>query len=144
LDNEHGSGKGIDMSKKVFIKGLLLIPAVLLLLSAFNFLVQPQQAVESLGMMLLDGIGRSSQIGDMGAFFVCTAGFIFYGVAKSVPGPIYASAALLVTAAMYRTVAWLYHDADFASSFIIFEIVLFAWLVVLARLMAAPDETSTD
>ena len=71
------------MSKKVFIKGLLLIPAVLLLLSAFNFLVQPQQAVESLGMMLLDGIGRSSQIGDMGAFFVCTAGFIFYEIGRA-------------------------------------------------------------
>lgn len=132
------------MSKKVIIKGLLLIPAVFLMLSAFNFLVQPQQAVESLGMILLDGVGRSSQIGDMGAFFVCTAGFIFYGVVKSVPGPIYASAALLVTAAIYRVVAWLYHDAEFASSFIIFEIVLFIWLVVLARLMAVPEETSAD
>jgi len=132
------------MSKTLFIKGLLLIPGIILLLSAFNFLVQPQQAIESLGMALLDGGGRSTQIGDLGAFFVCSAGFIFYGVVKSVPGPIYASAALLITAALYRTVAWLYHGADFATSFIVFEVVLFIWLVVLARLMAAPDEASVE
>jgi hypothetical protein len=130
------------MNRQLVIKGLLLIPGLLMLMSAIGFLVQPEQAVESLGMILLDGIGRSSQVGDMGAFFACTAGFVFYGVAKTEPGALYASAALLISAAAYRIAAWLLHEAQFAAEFIAVEIILFVWLVVLARLMVLPGETS--
>jgi len=78
----------------------------------------------------------------MGAFFACTAGFVFYGVAKTEPGALYASAALLISAAAYRIAAWLLHEAQFAAEFIAVEIILFVWLVVLARLMVLPGETS--
>jgi hypothetical protein len=132
------------MNKQLIVRGLLLLPGLLMLMNAVSFLVQPEQAAESLGMILLDGVGRSSQIGDMGAFFACTAGFVFYGVARTEPGPIYASAALLISAAVYRIAAWLMHEAEFVTQFIVVEVILFVWLVVLARLMVSTSEVSSN
>ena len=42
----------------------------------------PAQAAESLGMPLLNGLARSSQVGDTGAFFLGISAMILLGVVR--------------------------------------------------------------
>jgi hypothetical protein len=105
---------------------LRLVVAVLgafFALQGIGWLVLPGSAAESLGMPLLDGVGRSTQIGDFASFFL-TAGIAM--VVGSRPGRaalLYFPAALVGGAAVTRTLAWLLHDADFAALFIVVEVL---------------------
>ena len=55
------------MQKTVRI--VVALPGVLMFFSALQWLFSPQQAAEALGMQLLEGVARSTQIGDLGSFF---------------------------------------------------------------------------
>lgn len=101
-------------------------------LSAINWLIDPGAAAASLGMTLLEGMGRSTQVGDFTAFFVCCSGFALWSAWKSSAAFASASAALLLGAAIFRTLAWLLHGADLATTFIVVEIVLSAVLIYAA------------
>ena len=60
-------------------KGLRIVVGILALVFALiglRWLVDPAGAAGELGMPLLDGLGRSTQIGDMGSFFLSVALFI--------------------------------------------------------------------
>jgi len=102
-------------------------------LQGAGFLVMPERAATSLGMPLLDGLGRSTQIGDFAAFFLILGLSILAG---SIPGRgrlLYFPAALLASAAAGRLIAWAVHGAAFAAMFILVEIIAGLLLVVMAR-----------
>ena len=54
------------------IRVIVALSGILFVIIGFRWLVDPARVAKSLGMPLLEGLGRSSQIGDFGAFF--TAG----------------------------------------------------------------------
>ena len=101
-------------------------------LQAVNWLLDPTAAAASLGMNLLDGMGRSTQVGDFTAFFVCCSGFALWAAWKRSASFAAASAALLFGAAVFRTFAWIAHGAELATNFIVIEIVLGGMLVFAA------------
>jgi hypothetical protein len=108
-------------------------------LQGLLWLLAPARAAESLGMPLLDGLGRSTQIGDFAAFFLA-AGIAM--LAGSRPGRAEAlafPALLLGLAAGTRTLAWLLHGADFATTFIVVEVVT---ALVLARAARQLDRST--
>ena len=49
---------------------IVALPAILFLIIGLQWAVDPAAAAESLGMPLLDGLGRSSQMADTGALFI--------------------------------------------------------------------------
>ena len=53
-----------------------------LLLIGLGWWVHPAAAAEMLGASLLDGTGRSTQIGDSGAFFVGAGGLLAIGALR--------------------------------------------------------------
>jgi hypothetical protein len=108
---------------------------------AFGWLTDPTSAAANLGMPLLDGIGRSTQVGDITAFFVVVAGLCIYGAWRQQTPWLIASALLLGSAAVFRTVAWLAHGADLATSAIVAELVMTALLVVSSILMSRASAT---
>jgi len=114
------------------LRGLTAVPGIPMLLNGIGFVVDPAQAAASLGMPLLDGIGRSTQLGDFGGFFLSVAGFIFYGAYAVRLTWLRAAAILLGAAALLRVVAWLVHGADFAGPIIVIEVLLATWLLVCA------------
>ena len=81
------------------------------LLGAFFFLqglgwiLDAQGAAEGLGMPLLDGIARSTQVGDLTGFFLCLGGFGLWGAYQQSPTWLLASGFLLFGAAVGRTLA---------------------------------------
>ena len=119
-------------------KVLAGIVALLMALTAVSWLVDPAGAAQSLGMPLLDGVGRSTQIGDFSAFFVAVTTFCVLGIIKQQPTWIYSAAILLGLAAVMRTFAWAVHGAAFATAPIGVEVVTTTLLLISARLMHKP------
>ena len=73
-----------------------------------------------------EGAARNSQIGDLGALFLCMGGFACYGVWKKRPDFLYASAFLIGITAVMRVLAGLVHDAPTIWPFVVIEIITVA------------------
>ena len=95
---------------------VVALPGVMFLASGLNWLFWPESAAQGLGLPLLDGIARSTQIGDIGSFFFGTSAMILTGSITARPTWLYAAAMLLGGAAAMRVAAWALHGADFAAS----------------------------
>jgi len=111
------------------VRIIVAIPGVLLLVSGLGWVVNPESAAAGLGMPLLDGLGRSTQVGDFGAFFLSGSVLIALGVIRKEAPWLVAAALLVGLAAIVRTLAWALHGADFAAQFIGFEVVMAAILL---------------
>ncbi|MBT4165109.1 MAG: hypothetical protein HOE58_09935 [Porticoccaceae bacterium] len=116
-------------------KIIAIVPGIPLLANALLFIVQPSTVVADLGMPLLDGIGRSTQLADLGAFFAFSAVMTIYGVIKSQSELLRLAALLLGMTAVLRVLAWVAHGAGLATSLIAAEVVLVVWLVASAAYM---------
>ena len=81
-------------------------------------------------MTLADGMGRSSQIGGLGAYFLASSAIVFIGAWTVRTGWLLAAALLVGGAAVMRTVAFAVHDAPFATAAIVVEVVMAGMLVV--------------
>ena len=121
---------------KKTLRVLSILVGVMFLVQGLGWLSDPGAAAEALGMELLTGVGASTQIGDIGAFFLSIA--IMVGIAQR-PGAghwLYPAALLLFAAAVMRALAWATGSADFAPQFIAPEIVMGSILFLAARLRA--------
>ena len=105
---------------------------LLMLVTAVGWITDPTSAAAGLGMPLLDGVGRSTQIGDFTSFFVAVSGFSLYAAWKETPHYALSAAIILLLAAVFRTLSWLVHDAPFATPQIVAEVVLAAVLLFSA------------
>lgn len=114
------------------IKILTCLPAILLGLMGIRWLVDPSGAAGELGMPLLEGLGRSTQIGDLSAFFVTSSVLIVLGVITEKREWLYAPALLLGFTALFRMVAWAAHGAAFAAAAIGVEVVSTGILLLAA------------
>ena len=103
--------------------------------TALGWLTDPASAAQGLGMPLLDGIGRSTQIGDFSAFFIGITIFCVLGIVKQQSPWIISAAIILGLAAIMRTLAWAVHGAAFATVPITVEVVTTVLLIVSAILM---------
>jgi hypothetical protein len=114
------------------LRGILVFPALLFIMLGLQWMVDPAAAAKGLGMTLMDGMGRSSQMGDVGSFFLMSGTMALIGVITLRREWFYAPAMLIAGAALFRIVAWLAHDAPFATASITIEVVLTALLLFAA------------
>ena len=114
---------------------LAVLVALLMGSLAVRWLFDPASAAESLGMPLLDGIGRSTQVGDFSAFFVSATVLCLVGAIRQETSWLYSTALLLGTAALFRTTAWAFHGASLAIASIVAELVMTGMLIGSAILM---------
>ena len=99
-------------------------------LMGLRWAFDPSSAAESLGMVLLDGNALSTQIGDLGSFFITVGVMTLIGVITETRHWFYAPSILLLVAALYRSLATLMYGAPFALSSIIIEVVIGLFLIV--------------
>ena len=103
-----------------FISGII---GVFMLLSAFNWLIDPSGAAESLAMSLLEGEGGNTQIGDFTSFFFTAGLMSIIGAYRNEHIWLFTTISLLGSAAIFRLSAGLFHGTEFLTSAIIFELV---------------------
>ena len=117
------------------LRALVGVFGLIFLMNAANWVVDAAAAAEGLGMPLLDGVGRSTQMGDIGGLFLAVAVLFGGGAYREDPQWLRGAALLLASAALMRTLAWLVQGAAFAPNFIVLEIALaVAGLYVASRM----------
>ena len=115
------------------LRVVTVLLGILFTVQGLGWLYDPASAANGLGMPLLDGVGRSTQIGDFAIFFLGGGATTLIG---SLPGRqrvLYFPAALIGGAAVTRTLAWALHGADFAALFIAVELLTGGVLLATAR-----------
>jgi hypothetical protein len=135
--------QGMTMGRTI-TRILAAIPGLPMLLIGVGLVLQPEQAVNNLNMPLLEGLALSTQLGDMTAFFLCAAAFIFMGAYHAAPRWLLAGAALFIVAAFARTLAWQVHGAGFATESIAVELISTVWLVICSLILSRYDGQSSD
>lgn len=116
----------------IALKILIGITAILFIILGARWGFDPSAAAGQLGMPLLEGLGLSAQIGNVGAALLGMGLMILLGLITQNPTWFYAPAILLGLVASFRAIAWLLHGAPFAMQEIIVEIVLVLLLVFAA------------
>ena len=118
------------------LKILVLLPAVLFLVTGLRWLVAPNGVASNFGLTLDQGVGLSSQVGDMSAFFLTLSSCLLIALISGRRSWYYPAIMLLSLTAIGRIVAWLVHDAALALDLIAPEIIVSIILLIAARRLA--------
>lgn len=100
--------------KKSVLRIILIIPTLIMGVFSINWLIAPATAANNLGMPLLDGLGRSTQIAALSAFFSAIFVFGFLGIYSQKSQWLSAAGLVLCLAFLFRSIAYLCHDAALA------------------------------
>ena len=115
------------------VKLLVMLAAILFLVMGVRWLVAPAGVAPDFGLTLSDGIGLSSQIGNMAGFFLLLGSCMLIALISGQRSWYYPPMMLLAITALGRTVAWLLHDATLAVSQIMTEVVVAIFLLLASR-----------
>ena len=118
------------------INGLVVLAAILFLSFGARWLVAPAGIVDMFGFPLADGLGLSSQVGDMSAYFFTASICMLLGVFTKNRTWLYPPLILLSLTAFGRVIAWLVHGATLATGIIAFEVITALLLWVAAKRQA--------
>ena len=124
----------------IVFRVLSILIAFVFFMTAANWIFDPTEAAKSLGMDLLTGMGASTQIGDISAFFLSVSLCMIAGQRRGQSHWFYPAALLFGAAALMRTLAFVSGNAPFGTEFIVPEVVLAIVIVLAARNRA--DESS--
>lgn len=114
---------------------LVLLPAVLFVVTGLRWLIDPAGIAPEFGLVLGEGLGLSSQVGDMSGFFLTLGICMLVALVSGRRTWYYPPALLLLLTAVGRVIAWLLHDAALASQIGV-EVVVAVILLVASRRLA--------
>ena len=112
---------------------------ILFFLNGLQWIISPANVAASLGMPLLDGVGLSTQIGDLGSFFITVGAMTLIGAITTTRHWFYAPSMLLLVAALYRTLSTILYGAPFVMSAIIVEISVGLFLIFAGSRIVTKD-----
>jgi hypothetical protein len=118
---------------KKALRLFLVLPAIGFVVTGLRFAVAPAGAAKGLAMPLLDGAARSSQIGDVGALFMGMGLMILTALTTLKREWFIAPAILLALVAVFRILAFLFHDAALLMNMIVAEVVIASLLVLASK-----------
>lgn len=122
----------------VALRAIVLLCGVLFIITGLRWLLAPAGVAPEFGLVLSTGVGLSSQIGDMSAFFLTLGVCILMGLITQRAIWYYPPIILLSLTAVGRLLAWLLHDAALAMSLIAPEVIVALILVIALRRIPAP------
>jgi hypothetical protein len=111
------------------LRAVVALPAIGFLVIGLRWAIDPSSAASDLGMTLLSGVGRSSQIGDVGALFLSMGSMILIALTTGQRSWFYAPALMLSLIAVLRILAWLLHGAALTLDMIILEVIVASLLL---------------
>ena len=117
-----------------------IIPGIIgsiMMLTAFNWIIDPSSAAAGLSMSLLQG---NTQIGDFTSFFFTAGIMAIIGAYRNEHIWIYATVCLLGSAAIFRIYAGLMHGTEFLTSAIFFEILTSILLIISIKKIKSTNQ----
>ena len=108
------------------VAGLL---GTIFLINGLQWIIAPANIAAQLGMPLLEGVGLSTQIGDMGSFFITVGAMTLIGALSQTRHWFYAPSMLLLVAALFRTLSTAIYGAPFVLPAIVVEISVGLFLI---------------
>ena len=120
------------------LRVLVLLPAILFVVTGLRWIVDPAGVAPEFGLTLMDGVGLSSQVGDMSAFFLTLGMLMLIALITGKRTWYYPPIMLLGLTAIGRVLAWLMHDAALAINLIAPEVIVAALLLFAASRL--PDQ----
>ncbi len=121
------------------LKLLVLLLSILFLVTGLRWLVAPAGVAPQFGLTLDHGVGLSSQVGDMSAFFLLLGICMLTALVSGRRSWYYPPIILLSLTAVGRILAWLLHDAALAVDLIASEIIVSVILLVASRRLPERD-----
>ena len=122
----------------VGLRAIVLLCGVLFIITGLRWLLAPAGVAPEFGLVLSTGVGLSSQIGDMSAFFLTLGVCILMGLITQRAIWYYPPIILLSLTAVGRLLAWLLHDAALAMNLIAPEVIVALILLIASRRLPAP------
>ena len=122
----------------VALRAIVLLCGVLFIVTGLRWLLAPAGVAPEFGLVLSTGVGLSSQIGDMSAFFLTLGVCILMGLITQRAIWYYPPIILLSLTAVGRLLAWLLHDAALAMNLITPEVIVALILMIASRRLPAP------
>ena len=122
----------------IALRAIVLLCGVLFIVTGLRWLLAPAGVAPEFGLVLSSGIGLSSQIGDMSAFFLTLGVCILMGLITQRAIWYYPPIILLSLTAVGRLLAWLLHDAALAMNLIAPEVIVALILLIALRRIPAP------
>ena len=120
------------------LKLLVLLPAIVFIVTGIRWLVAPAGVAPEFGLVLADGVGLSSQVGDMAGLFLTLGVCMLTALVSGRRSWYYPAILLLSVTAVGRILAWLLHDAALPLNLIGVEVVVALLLLVASRRL--PDK----
>ena len=99
------------------------ILGLVLAIIALRWILSPEDSANSLGMVLLDGAGRNTQIRDFTALFASTSIFCILSITTRQYQWIFSSGIVFLLIALISVLASQLHDAPLTYSSLIAEII---------------------
>ena len=121
----------------VALRAIVLLCGVLFIVTGLRWLLAPAGVAPEFGLVLSSGVGLSSQIGDMSAFFLTLGVCILMGLTTQRPLWYYPPIILLSLTTVGRVLAWLLHDAALATDLIAPEVIVALILLIASRRLPA-------
>ena len=121
----------------IALKAVVLLCGVLFIVTGLRWLLAPAGVAPEFGLALSSGVGLSSQIGDMSAFFLTLGVCIMMGLTTQRTVWYYPPVILLSVSAVGRILAWLLHDAALATDLIAPEVIVALILLIASRRLPA-------
>lgn len=115
------------------------LAGTLFFLNGLQWIINPASVADSLGMPLLEGVGLSTQIGDLGSFFITLGAMTLIGAITTTRHWFYAPSMLLLVAALYRTLSTILYGAPFVMSAIVVEISIGLFLIFAGSRISTKD-----
>ena len=121
----------------ILLRAIVLVCGVLFIVTGLRWLLAPVGVAPEFGLVLSSGVGLSSQIGDMSAFFLTLGVCILMGLITQRASWYYPPIILLSLTAVGRLLAWLLHDAALAMNLIAPEVIVALILMIASRRLPA-------
>ena len=121
----------------VALRAIVLLCGVLFIITGLRWLLAPAGVAPEFGLVLSTGVGLSSQIGDMSAFFLTLGVCTLMGLITQRAIWYYPPIILLSLTAVGRLLAWLLHDAALAMNLIAPEVIVALILLIASRRLPA-------
>ena len=121
----------------IALRAIVLLCGVLFIVTGLRWLLAPAGVAPEFGLVLSTGVGLSSQIGDMSAFFLTLGVCILMGLITQRAIWYYPPIILLSLTAVGRLLAWLLHDAALAMNLIAPEVIVALILLIASRRLPA-------